>query len=180
MFKSVRHTNVAQQVIDQIRDAILKGKLRPGDKLPTEMELVQRFEVSKQVLREALRALQYLGLIQIRKGINGGAFVAEVPEAGVVGWVHVFASQRLMIDAFAEVGGLVVDHAWTVQGIGGALLQHAEAWASQHGLKAMRIRSNTIRQAAHRFYIQKGYTPSKMQSIFLKILHPPPHSPPKP
>jgi GntR family transcriptional repressor for pyruvate dehydrogenase complex len=78
VFKSVRHTNIAQQVIDQIRDAILKGRVKPGDKLPAEMELVQRFQVSKQTLREALRALEYLGLIEMRKGVNGGAYIAEV------------------------------------------------------------------------------------------------------
>lgn len=78
MFKSVRPIGIAQQVIDQIREAILKGKLRPGDKLPGEMELSEKFQVSKQMIREALRALEYLGLIEIKKGAGGGNYVAEV------------------------------------------------------------------------------------------------------
>ena len=56
----------------------MKGELKPGNKLASESELMRQFSVSKSTLREALRALEYLGLIEIRKGANGGAFVAEV------------------------------------------------------------------------------------------------------
>jgi GntR family transcriptional repressor for pyruvate dehydrogenase complex len=78
MFKEVRQSKVTQKIFSQIRTAILEGKLQPGDKLPSEKELVEQFQVSKQTLRESLRALEHMGLIDVRKGIGGGAFIVEV------------------------------------------------------------------------------------------------------
>jgi GntR family transcriptional repressor for pyruvate dehydrogenase complex len=78
MFDSVKSNKVSQHIIDQIRNAIFEGRLRPGDKLPSERELVEKFKVSKATLREALRSLEVLGFLEIRKGVSGGAFVTEV------------------------------------------------------------------------------------------------------
>jgi GntR family transcriptional repressor for pyruvate dehydrogenase complex len=52
--------------------------LKPGDKLPSERELIENFKVGKATLREALRSLEVLGFLEIRKGVSGGAFVTEV------------------------------------------------------------------------------------------------------
>lgn len=78
MFDAVRHRKAPQQIVHQIRNAILEGRLTPGDKIASDRELMEQFNVSRQTLREALRALEYLGLIEIRKGVTGGAYVAEV------------------------------------------------------------------------------------------------------
>ena len=78
MFDSVKSDKVSQHIIDQIRNAIFDGRLRPGDKLPPERELTEKFKVSKATLREALRSLEVLGFLQIRKGVSGGGFVTEV------------------------------------------------------------------------------------------------------
>jgi GntR family transcriptional repressor for pyruvate dehydrogenase complex len=69
---------VSNNIIAQIRDAILSGRLKPGDRLASEKELIEQFGVSKATMREALRVLEAIGLLEIRKGIAGGAFVAEV------------------------------------------------------------------------------------------------------
>jgi GntR family transcriptional regulator, transcriptional repressor for pyruvate dehydrogenase complex len=69
---------VSDNIIAQIRDAILSGKLKPGDRLASEKELIEEFGVSKATMREALRVLEVIGLLEIRKGIAGGSFVAEV------------------------------------------------------------------------------------------------------
>jgi GntR family transcriptional repressor for pyruvate dehydrogenase complex len=78
MFDSVKSNKVSQHIIDQIRNAIFEGRLKPGDKLPSEREMVETFKVSKATLREALRSLEVLGFLEIRKGVSGGAFVTEV------------------------------------------------------------------------------------------------------
>jgi len=79
MFKTAsKSEKVSDKIIAQIRDAILSGQLKPGDSLASEKILMEQFEVSKATMREALRVLEVLGLIEIRKGIAGGAFVAEV------------------------------------------------------------------------------------------------------
>jgi GntR family transcriptional repressor for pyruvate dehydrogenase complex len=78
MFDSVKSSKVSQNITDQIRNAIFEGRLKPGDKLPSEKELIENFKVSKATLREALRSLEVLGFLEIRKGVSGGAFVTEV------------------------------------------------------------------------------------------------------
>ncbi|HDZ90718.1 MAG: FadR family transcriptional regulator [Deltaproteobacteria bacterium] len=79
MFKAVNKSEkVSDNIISQIRDSILSGLLKPGDRLASEKELMTQFQVSKATMREALRVLEVMGLVEIRKGTAGGAFVAEV------------------------------------------------------------------------------------------------------
>ena len=78
MFESVKSNKVSEHILEQIRKAIFEGKLKPGDKLPPERELMENFKVSKATLREAMRSLEVLGFLEIRKGVLGGAFVTEV------------------------------------------------------------------------------------------------------
>ena len=79
MFQAAKKTfKISDQIIDQIRDAVLSGKLKPGNRLASEKELADQFGVSKATMREAMRVLEVLGLIEIRKGLGGGIFIAEV------------------------------------------------------------------------------------------------------
>jgi GntR family transcriptional repressor for pyruvate dehydrogenase complex len=78
MFKSVRSNKISDHIVEQIRNAIFDGRLKPGDRLPPEKTLMENFKVSKVTLREALRSLEILGLLEIRKGVSGGPFVTEV------------------------------------------------------------------------------------------------------
>jgi len=78
MFKSVKSNKISEHITEQVRKAIFEGILKPGDKLPPEKELIKNFQVSKATLREALRSLEILGFLEIRKGVSGGAFVTEV------------------------------------------------------------------------------------------------------
>ena len=79
MFDTIKkREKVSEGIITQIRDAILGGGLKPGDRLDSEKVLMEKFGVSKASLREALRVLEAMGLIEIRKGVSGGVFVSEV------------------------------------------------------------------------------------------------------
>ncbi|BBO83812.1 GntR family transcriptional regulator [Desulfosarcina ovata subsp. sediminis] len=80
MFEVVPRDKISLRIIEQIRRSILSGKLVPGHRLSSEKELMVEFGVSKQTIREALRALEVLGFLEIRKGANGGAVVIEVSE----------------------------------------------------------------------------------------------------
>lgn len=75
LFKAVSLSRVSQVIVDQIRLLIREGRLRPGDRLPSERDLCERFGVSRVTVREALRVLEAGGLIEIRVGARGGAFV---------------------------------------------------------------------------------------------------------
>jgi GntR family transcriptional regulator, transcriptional repressor for pyruvate dehydrogenase complex len=70
-------------IVDQIREAIASGGINPGERLPSERDLGVAFGVSRTTLREALRALEAQGVLEIRTGSRGGAFVAE-PSAELV------------------------------------------------------------------------------------------------
>ncbi len=78
MFSDVSSDKISLKIIRQMRDAVLSGRLQAGDRLPPEKELLVQFGVSKHTLREALRALEIMGLIDIRKGAGGGPVVMEV------------------------------------------------------------------------------------------------------
>ena len=67
-----------------MRRNISEGKLKPGDKLPAERELAQMFGVSRNTMREALRALELSGLIELKLGATGGAFVLPGSSNAVV------------------------------------------------------------------------------------------------
>jgi len=68
-------------VSNQIREAIFSGRLEPGHKLPPEREMAEQFATSRVALREALRSLEQEGMIEIRRGFGGGAFVADFDNA---------------------------------------------------------------------------------------------------
>src|SRR5258708_900182 len=72
---------VHESVADQIRQAIFGGLLAPGHKLPPEREMAERFQTSRVALREALRDLEKEGMITIKQGFGGGAFVSDFDNA---------------------------------------------------------------------------------------------------
>ena len=78
MFQTAKQTKVFQDVVEQIQEAILDGRLEAGDTLPAERELKQLFNISRGTLREALRVLEQKGLIQIKLGVGGGSVVKAV------------------------------------------------------------------------------------------------------
>jgi DNA-binding FadR family transcriptional regulator len=65
-FRDVVRNPAYRQVADQLRDAIVDGRFRPGDELPTERDLALQFAVSRTTVREALRSLQAQALIEVR------------------------------------------------------------------------------------------------------------------
>lgn len=64
-----------EDIAAQLHAHIVEGRLKPGDRLPVERDLSAMFQVSRSTVREALRALELKGLIELKKGSTGGAFV---------------------------------------------------------------------------------------------------------
>ena len=75
MLSPVKNTKVYEMVMEQIKNIVKKGELKTGDKLPSERDLCEKLEVSRASVREALRALQMLGLIESKHG--EGNFINE-------------------------------------------------------------------------------------------------------
>ena len=75
MFKKIKNKSVVQTVVDSITKAIIAGELKPGDKIPTELELAESFGVGRNSIREAIKILVYYGILEIRRA--EGTFVCN-------------------------------------------------------------------------------------------------------
>jgi GntR family transcriptional regulator, transcriptional repressor for pyruvate dehydrogenase complex len=76
-FRPIYARRAFEEICERIREQLALGVLKPGDKLPPERDLAQQLGVSRNVLREALRSLEMAGVLRLRKGVKGGAFVRE-------------------------------------------------------------------------------------------------------
>lgn len=75
MFTPIKNTKVYEQVVDQIKSMIIDGTLKKGDKLPTERDLAEQLQISRASIREAIRALEVIGLVESKQG--AGNFIKE-------------------------------------------------------------------------------------------------------
>ena len=76
-FSRVTGTSPATEIVGQIRDHLASHKLKAGDRLPSERDLALQFGVSRNSLRQGLRSLVDSGLLQMKKGAMGGAFIRD-------------------------------------------------------------------------------------------------------
>jgi DNA-binding FadR family transcriptional regulator len=76
-FTPVRQPRASGEIVSQIERAIFDGELKTGDRLQSERELAERFGVSRITVRDALRVLEARGLVHVKVGASGGAFVSE-------------------------------------------------------------------------------------------------------
>jgi GntR family transcriptional regulator, transcriptional repressor for pyruvate dehydrogenase complex len=76
-FTEIKDSRLSDKVADQIQLSIFDGHLNPGERMPSESELVKMLHVSRSTVREALRALESRGIIQVRSGTR--AFVSDQP-----------------------------------------------------------------------------------------------------
>jgi GntR family transcriptional regulator, transcriptional repressor for pyruvate dehydrogenase complex len=103
-FKPIRQVRVSEEVLSQLKEAILRGRFKAGDKLPSERELTEEFRVSRVGVREALRALELSGFVVTRQGPAGGAFVTELNFERVgTAFLDLFLVNKLSIPELAQV-----------------------------------------------------------------------------
>jgi GntR family transcriptional repressor for pyruvate dehydrogenase complex len=81
-FEPVKRSRIYEHIVQQIQALIREGRWAPGDQIPPERELAERFRVSRTSVREALRALEIQGIIDSRQG--GGTFVRTADPAALV------------------------------------------------------------------------------------------------
>lgn len=82
MFKPIKHKRVYEEILDQIRQLVAKGALKPGDRLVSERELSERLQVSRASVREAFSALDMMGILDSKPG--EGTFIREEPQDSII------------------------------------------------------------------------------------------------
>ena len=82
IIKPIKTQKIYEQIVEQIGQLVAEGHLKPGDRLPSERELVERFQVSRASIREAISALEMMGLIEVRSG--EGTYIRQVNIDSVV------------------------------------------------------------------------------------------------
>jgi GntR family transcriptional repressor for pyruvate dehydrogenase complex len=107
-FKPVRPARKSEEVGEQLKQSILNGIFRPGDKLPSERDMAEEFKVSRVAVREALRRLENAGFIITRQGVSGGAFVTDLTFQNLAdAFLDLFMSGKMSIPELHEVRHLV-------------------------------------------------------------------------
>lgn len=103
-FKPIRQFRVSEEVLSQLKESILLGKFKSGEKLPSERELTEEFQVSRGVIREAIRALEITGFVVLRQGPTGGAFVTDLTFDHVGNaFLDLFLTSKVSIPELADV-----------------------------------------------------------------------------
>lgn len=139
-----------------------KLAIRPA----TETDLEAIVQIGQSLSSGPPDAMARHHLLALLQRADHAVLVAGSPEGTIVGWIHVFVSTRVMSGSFAEVGGLVVAPERRREGVGCALVRAAEVWAREQGLHRLRVRVNTRREGAHRFYQRLRYDVAKEQLIY--------------
>ena len=82
-FQAIQKKKISEDIIGQIKDLILRKKLNPGERLPSEREFAEMLNVGRPAIRETLRSLEMIGLIEVHQG--RGSFVKELDFGAYLG-----------------------------------------------------------------------------------------------
>jgi GntR family transcriptional repressor for pyruvate dehydrogenase complex len=95
-FQDISKVPLSKVVMLHIKNAILSGQIKFEEKIPTEREMAAGFNVSRNMIREAIRALEIAGYLEIRQGPKGGAFVREfTPDRLTDGFLDYYLAKKL-------------------------------------------------------------------------------------
>ena len=92
-------------------------------------------------------------------------------ENELIGYIHMVSSLSVGSDRFVEIAALSVLDEYRKKGIGKALIAESNNMAEEKGIEYVRIRSNIIRQEAHKFFEQRGFRNLKTQEVFIKKIY---------
>jgi DNA-binding FadR family transcriptional regulator len=128
VFRPIDKKRYFEQVADMIRVKIFQESLREGYRLPSEQQLATELNVSRSVVREALRILDVMGYVEIKKGPQGGIFVSSL-------------YHKPLSDSFrnlAELGQITVDHLFDVRlHVEPMIVAEAVKYASDEDIKKL-------------------------------------------
>jgi DNA-binding FadR family transcriptional regulator len=107
-FKPIRQLRISEEVAEQLKQSIVSGHFKPGEKLPPERDLAEEFQVSRVAIREALRKLEHAGFIVTRQGATGGAYVTDLNfEYLAKAFLDLFLAEKISIPELHRVRLLI-------------------------------------------------------------------------
>ena len=77
LFEPLESKRSFEEISSNIKSLIFSGALKPGDRLPSEIELAKQYKVGRQTMREAFRILELSGLLTVQKGYGGGPIIHD-------------------------------------------------------------------------------------------------------
>ena len=108
MFTPVSRSRASGEIVTQIERAIFDGTYAAGERLRSERELAEQFRVSRITVRDALRVLEARGLVRVKVGATGGAFVTDTNLDQVVGSISTMVKlRRMTLSELAEARTIV-------------------------------------------------------------------------
>lgn len=119
------------------------------------------YPVAKETMEQRITALE---------GRNDHAVFLACVDETAAGWIDVGVVHHLQSEPYGEIGGFVVSEQYRSSGIGKQLIARAEAWMRERGLRRALVRSQIVREKAHRFYLREGYARVKTSAVFEKEL----------
>ncbi|WHH58026.1 FadR/GntR family transcriptional regulator [Petroclostridium sp. X23] len=99
--KPIERISVTDMTVQNLKELIISGNIKIGDKLPTEMEICSALNISRSTVREAIRVLQAMGFVEMKRG--KGAFVAKVTEDDPTHIIKWFVEHEVQVTDFMEV-----------------------------------------------------------------------------
>ena len=122
-FTRLKRARLYEEVTEQIKQAIFSGVLKPGDRLPSERKLCEIFGVGRPTIREAMRIMSIMGLIEVNTGVKG----STVRKADITQYLDAVREQLTWL---IQVDDETIHHIWEVRksveiGIAHAAAQHA-------------------------------------------------------
>jgi GntR family transcriptional repressor for pyruvate dehydrogenase complex len=81
-YPKIKRSGVAEEIINMIKEAMMNDEIRPGDRLPTEIEFTEQLGIGRNAVREAMKMLSALGVIDIRRG--DGTYITEEPSSKIL------------------------------------------------------------------------------------------------
>ncbi|WP_319466430.1 GntR family transcriptional regulator [uncultured Pseudodesulfovibrio sp.] len=94
LFLPVQAGRASEEIALQIEAAIVDGRLSPGERLPSEREMQSQFGTGRGVVREAIKILKQKGLLEVKKGSKGGAYVRQMDVSNVSESLALFLKQH--------------------------------------------------------------------------------------
>ncbi len=156
LFVPFKTKRAFEEIADQIRHLIYTGVFKPGHKLPPERELASQFNAGRMVVREALRTLEHSGLICVKQGSLGGAFIKEI-DASVI---------KKSISDMIKIGNITIQNLTEVRlGIESNIIELAVAKRTNEDLALLQKNIEKTRQQ-----VLEGIRPSESNVHFHLLL----------